>query len=403
MTICIVSSVVRYSAPDEPSGYIYVFDPLKGKVLQRCEMIEPPYRQRDPNPRGGYRGSKGISVRDDQIALANASVVFRYDPDWELLGSITHPTCACIHDIWLDKDVLWVTASQTDLLFKFDLTGRVLGYYYARQLTPVNDELGWTPPLALTPDEILDSNLDFRDPGTHAKEIFNRSHLNSVCVLSNGDILLSLGLVLGGSHAKLLRIKSLMVKRGVWPVLLDANRRIRDLLRLKKDLHSDLAFQPVSARSVVVRIAPDGSFALSLVIPDITTPSHSLVETPSGTVIYLHTTQGCVLHFDPQTGEVISLTKVTDGFLRGITLLPDDRYLMGSKNELITFDLSKQRVATRSRISDNPNEAVYDIKVLPTHYALPPASFREHFTMSMGCDPVYYYRGSFASTGEPKR
>jgi hypothetical protein len=399
MTTCIVSSVVRYAAPDEPSGFIYVFDPLKGEVLQRCEMIEPPFRRREPNPRGGYRGSKGISIRDDQIALSNASMVFRYDPDWNLLGVISHPVCACIHDICLDGDALWVTASQTDLLFKFDFTGRVLDYYYARQLSPVTEELGWTPPLAFKPDEILDSKIDFRDPGTHEKEVFNRSHLNSVCVLSNGDILLSLGLVLGGGHARLLRLKKLLVKFGVWPVLLDANRRIRSRFHLKRDVHSDRAIRPVTARSAVIRMAPNGIFGLSLVISDITAPSHSLLEAPDGTVIYLNTTQGCVLHYEPQSGDVISLTKVTDGFLRGVTLLPDGLFLMGSKNELITFDLGARRVKARSRISDNPNEAVYDIKVLPDHYSLPPISFRDHFIMSSGYDPEISL-GLAASRGE---
>jgi len=39
---------------------------------------------------------------------------------------------------------------------------------------------------------------------------------------------------------------------------------------------------------------------------------------------------------------------------------------MGSKNEIITFDLRDQKVVDAFKITQDPNEAVYDIKALPT-------------------------------------
>ena len=85
------------------------------------------------------------------------------------------------------------------------------------------------------------------------------------------------------------------------------------------------------------------------------------------------------LHFDPADGRILSSTVVTDGFLRGGTLLDEHTLLMGSRGELITFHLPSRQVLGRLPISADPKEAVYDIKRLPEHYALPPLSFEEQW------------------------
>ena len=95
----LISTVRRHTPPEEPSGYIYLVDYAARQVVQRCSIIEPAFREEDDNPRGGMRGGKGISVRPDQIALANFSRIVRYDPQWNILGEISHPSCAGIHDI----------------------------------------------------------------------------------------------------------------------------------------------------------------------------------------------------------------------------------------------------------------------------------------------------------------
>jgi hypothetical protein len=98
----------------------------------------------------------------------------------------------------------------------------------------------------------------------------------------------------------------------------------------------------------------------------------------------LNTTKGEVVHFEASTGDVISNTKVTDGFLRGVTLLPDGSLLLGSKGELLKFDLSSCQILDSFRITDDKNESVYDLMVLPSHYSLPPESFEEHFEKAVG-------------------
>jgi hypothetical protein len=121
MTRLLVTSIRRHTPHTEPSGFVYLIDAEKGRVLQRSTMLEPAYRAADTNPRGGMRGGRGISVRPDQIAIANASVIYRYDPQWNLLGIISHPSAAAIHDIHFHEERLWLTAARNDLVMQFDL------------------------------------------------------------------------------------------------------------------------------------------------------------------------------------------------------------------------------------------------------------------------------------------
>ena len=163
------------------------------------------------------------------------------------------------------------------------------------------------------------------------------------------------------------------------------NRRMRNVIeKNSKTMDDNLIIKPAKAQSAVVRISSDGTRSLCFVLPNVTAPSHSLHTLPDGTVIYLSTTDGSVLHIDPRSGDILSSTKVTDGFLRGITTLNDRTLLLGTRGELLTYDLSAKRVVKRMKIPTDLNEAVYDIKRLPSHYSMPPLSFEEHFKKVVG-------------------
>jgi hypothetical protein len=75
---------------------------------------------------------------------------------------------------------------------------------------------------------------------------------------------------------------------------------------------------------------------------------------------------------------------VGEGFLRGATSLDNHTLLLGDKQDLIMYDIRANQVVERIRITGDSKEAVYDIKVLPPHYDLPPNSFEEHFEALMG-------------------
>lgn len=403
MTHLLVTSIRRHTPHTAPSGFIYLIDAEAGRVVRRCTMIEPAYREADNNPRGGMRGGRGISVRNDQIAIANASVVYRYDPQWNLLGILSHPSAAAIHDVMFGGpsqnghgDTLWLTAARNDLVMQFDLAGNLLRHFYLRSPSPALRSLEWKPPVILRSEGVTRGAIEFRDPRTHEEETYDRAHVNSICALPDGGLLVSMGLVLGTKFSSLLQIKSRMVKAGVWPALLSVNRGLRRVLGMKKNMHSDLLVQPARAQSAVIRLDPDGAHRLVLALDGATVPSHSLLVLRDGTTVYMNTTAGEVVHFNPATGEVLSTTKVTDGFLRGAAQLSDRTLLLGSKREIITFDLRDRRVVDTLTITEDVNESVYDIKILPPHYGLPPESFEDHFVATNGFKgedlPKYSYK-----------
>src|SRR5262245_40188631 len=110
MRTFLVTSTHRHCGPREPSGFVYTLDLDRRQVTGSCPMIEPPHRGSDPNPRGGMRGAKGIAVLDDEVFLANASVIYRFDTSWNITACITHPSCGSIHDIAWHDGGLWVTS-----------------------------------------------------------------------------------------------------------------------------------------------------------------------------------------------------------------------------------------------------------------------------------------------------
>ncbi len=379
MTLILVSTVRRCISAAEPSGYIYVADLDSQQILRRCIIVEPAYRGMDPNPRGGMRGSKGISIRNDQIALANSTHVFRYDPQWNLLGIITHPLCAGIHDILFHEDFLFVTSARTDLLFQFDLAGNLLKYFNVRESSSISKLLDWHPPITISTDHMLSNKVDFRDPRTHKEEETDNAHVNSVAILSDRSILISLGFIIGTDYAKLLQVKKSFIKMGVWAILLKVNQQFREWMKLKDDRRDNaIVIRPAKARSAIVRIFPDGRHSLCLTLPGTISPCHSLLALEDDTAIYLNTTDGTILHFIPDHGEVLSVTKVTEGFLRGVTMSSNGTFLLGSNGDLIIFDLTTREKVGTMQLTNDPDESVFDIKILPAHYAIPPVSFHEH-------------------------
>jgi hypothetical protein len=407
MTVLLVSTIRRHAPLEEPSGYLYALDVEKEQVLRRCPIIEPPFREYNSNPRGGTRGSRGIAFWPEQVAITNFSMVFRFSRRWELQGLMTHRSCSGIHDIYPQEDGLWVTSTSNDLLMYFNLAGELVEHYYLRKPAAALKKLGWKPPLLFSAEDVRSGKREFRNPGTFDLVTYDGAHVNSVCKLSNGDLLVSLGLVVGAQYSNLLRVKHFLVQRGLWTHFLEINRRVSSLLHLKSKMNTSLVAQPARGKSAVVRIGRDhkgngspiaasisgaastsgaasssGAVNVGLVLPEMTAPSHSLLLLPDESGIYLNTSQGEVVHFEPFTGKPLSVTKVTDGFLRGVAHLPDHRLVMGSKNELIRFDLSECRVAQRMHYSQDVNEAVFAVQVLPEGFDLPPEDLHKRIEAS---------------------
>ncbi len=389
----LITTTCRKANYNEPSGHLYVFDLERNEIIQKGSIIEPPYRDVDPNPRGGFRGGKGIAIHEDQIFLANTAGIFCFDQRWDLIKVISHPSCSGIHDILFDKEKnLWVTSARNDILFKFDLDGNILDYYYFRQDQQNHNLNQWTQPRILSNEDIEQGTLDFRDPRTHMLASHDTVHVNSVGLLPNAEILVSLGFIVGKEFSTLLRIKDILSQRGLWSWIVRINQFIRRILTLEKDRHSELVIQPLKGKSIIARLHSTGKFEPCFIIDNVNVPSHSVLARSDGTAVYLNTTIGNVLHFDPGNGKIISSTNVSNNFLRGICKITEDELIVGSQNQLIWFSLKTLKVMNQFTLSDNQNETVFAIHALPEQFSKPPISFETYLGKLVcfnGFEPIF--------------
>lgn len=385
MTRLLITTTCRKSKLDDPSGHLYVFDLNRWEIAHRGSIIEPPYRDVDPNPRGGFRGGKGIAIVDNQIILANSVGVFLFNQNWDLLKVISHPSCSGIHDIFLDRDNnLWVTSARNDLLFKFDLDGNLLKFFYFRQEQPAISGIPWTHPTLFSNEEIENGQIDFRDPRTHKVTTHDTVHVNSICQQPDGSMLISLGLVVGEKFSTLMKIKDFFTQLGLWSWIVRVNQYARDIFSIEKDRHSDLILQPAKGLSIIMRIHPRGDMLPCLMIDNVFVPSHSVLGRADGTAVYLNTTNGEILHFKPENGQIISKTNVSNQFLRGIAQLSVDDLVVGSQNTLLLFSLKTLEIRKQVNLSNDLNEAVFAIHEFPEKFLLPPISFESRLGKLVG-------------------
>ena len=378
MNRAIVSTASRHKLPDQASGHYYVVDTDSFQVIQCSEIIEPPFREYDTNPRGGVRGGKGIFIREDVVVLSNSSAVYIYDHDWIPLSIISHPSLGGIHDLCVVGEQVWITSSRNDLLFCFDFQEIILDYYDFRKMPEVFHDIKWKPKPYLSDKQIHSGHIDFRDPRTHDPNVSDAAHINGVDILPGGDLLVSLGLLIDTKFSRLLLLKKWMVEKGIWKKWLSLNRMISRAFSMKKKMHSDMVIQPARAYSAVVRITENRQVKPCLSFYGTTVPSHSVRVLEDGSAVYLNTTNGELIHFSPETGDIISKASIGIKFLRGVRQMKDGHLLVGDNQSLYHYDHMQKKIIDTLKISNDPDEAIYDIYIMPDDLTLPPISFPEH-------------------------
>jgi len=374
----LISTSCRYKPYDQPSGHLFVFDLDKQKIIRQSEIIEPPYREVDPNPRGGFRGLKGISIDGHRLAIANASTVFVYDHLWNPITYMWHPRCAGIHDIELINDTVWVTSSRNDLMICLDFNGEIIDYYNLRESTPVKMTLTRQMKSLLRDEQIINGHWDFRDPRTHDMAITDSLHINSMSFLDNGDLLVSCGLFRVIKDRKLHEINNYLKKN---PLTRSVPKIYHKIKGTNKDDHrKNFEAMPISfneSTSLLLRISKEGRHSNSLKLTGCRFPSHSIRILHDNSAIYLNTSSGHILHFNPVTDQLYSSTHIGKTFLRGARQLPDNTLLIGDNNEMIHYDMNGKQIISRTLICKDKSEAIFDINILPEDFGLPPLSFSE--------------------------
>lgn len=365
MTRFLITTVCRHSGPGEPSGFLCEVDLDSSRLLNRCPVTEPDHLHDDPNPRGGLRGARGIGFRDGIAYVANHSSVLCYDESWNPVGEISHPSCASVHDIFFEGEMLWVTSTRNDLLCGFDSAGVLRRHVNLRALPIVRDRLQWSVPNRFTDDQIVKGSTDFRDPRTHTYEKYDGAHVNSVCFLPSGAMLVLLGLVWSRGGQFLFTVKRHMKKARVWDPLVRLNRLAARAVGMSRPIHSEAMIELAKGASAVVKIERDGAVQVIRVMPHAAAPAHSLRTGPDGSVMMCDTNSGQVVGFDPQDGRDIERVDVGRQFLRGLHLCRDGGLLVGMQNRLVLLDRETASIRAEIEISGNPNECIFDVKPLP--------------------------------------
>ena len=316
----VVSTICRGSRPWEPSGHLYVVDLERG-VQGSCTVPPAPYLQREPNPRGGIRGGRGLAADGDTLLVANGAAVLRFDRAWRQLATISHPWCGNVHDIAVRDDRLWVCSTANDALAVFDRAGRLTDLIDLRPAALLAGA-GAGARFAAT--------VDYRDPAGYDSAAGNVLHANGIGFDAGGAPLVSLG-----------------------RTQVEGSR---------------------SHRGMIARA--DGQAAPLPVADDVAVPTHNVVPMPDGTVLTLDSGAGTllVLRADGTLARSVPLAApAPHGFLRGLCPAGDGRLLVGERNRLLVVDLSTARATGSFTLAESPREAVYAIAPLPAGFEpLPP-------------------------------
>lgn len=373
MTTLLVSTVQRLATHNEQSCFLSTIDLDRHQILRRSYYIEPAYRENDPNPRGGTRGCRGIGLSRELVFIANYSTIFSFDHQWNGVNKISHPSCAGIHDILCGQDCIWVTSTSNDLLISFDYSGNLLRKIDMRPFAESISDKSSGYQNIIADRDYSEYKIDYRDPAIFNPVLYNRTHVNSVYELPGGDLLVSMGLIYASRYSFLLKVQYKFRQYYNSALVQDIKRIIWSVFpRGKQAIESQPILERKRGISYVVKIFGDGRFTPSLILPNMTVPSHSLHLLADGTVIYLNTSEGTVINFDPFTGKMLRQAKVVNGFLRGVESISNDHIVIGNRRELILFDLTSFRVVDRLIVAQDDYESVFAVRCLPSSFSIPP-------------------------------
>jgi hypothetical protein len=325
----LVTSSVRWAWVSEVSSYLRVIDLEQERVTFLAPVPESRWREHDPNPRGGARGARGISVHGDRLVVANGERLFVFDTSWQLVDQLSHPMLSNVHDILAEENGIWATACGCDMLVRLSWEGQLEEWWSFRDDRGLYRKLGYhrrnLP--RVSPD------LDYRDPRVQA-ETADLVHLNGV-VRSADGLLLSFGCVTNTGEADAFAIVGLADKRP---------RRSRNASLL---LHR---------RGVGV-------------------PNHNIGQ-EGDLLVYNDSNANRLVAVDASTGEErISVDIPGDpGFARGLARIGPGRWLVGSQAPLAIYalDLRRGEIVATYPLGGVENETVYGICVLPDAFGDPP-------------------------------
>lgn len=323
MSRVVVTSVVRHAAAGEIGGYFRVLDLERGRVSFVAPMPDSLYRHVDPNPRGGLRGGRGVSVHGDRLAIANAERLFVFDPSWMLVEEATHPFMANIHEVQAEERGVWVAATGCDSLLLVGWDGQVLDRWSFQDDERLVAELDLPRSLPR-----FDPSLDYRDPHAH-----RRTHTVHMNAIARG----AEGLLVGLGH-----------------------------------IHG--FFEPAGGESAIVRLEDRrASIVDRRPAPDV--PNHNVAQ-DGDLLVFNDSNRGLLVAHDWRRGEDVGAVPVPGrpSFARGLAKAAPSLWLVGSQKPLAVYaiDLDGGELVAEYGLGGVEHETVFAIGLLPDAFDDPP-------------------------------
>jgi len=327
----VVTSNVRLAPPGKPSAYLRVFDLASREVLLTVPVPESLFRAHDPNPRGGQRGGRGVSVHDGRLVVANAERLFVLDTSWRLVDELSHPLAADIHDVLAEERGIWVTSTACDALLLLGWDGEAKGVWTYRTDRRLVKRLG----LRRLPR--FDPDFDYRDPRNRGGDD-DLAHLSSV--VRDGDrLLVMLGRMEGRTEE---------TRQDAWSAVVEIEKGMR-LDRVRASLlcrhHAPLV------------------------------PNHN-AEQANGLVVLNDSNANRLVALDPKTGVTRRSVAIPGNppYARGLARLPGGQWLVGSQRPLAVYevDLDREEVVGEYVFDAREEESVYAVCLLPDEFSAPP-------------------------------
>jgi hypothetical protein len=320
----VVTTCVRGALLEEVSARLHVLDLSDGSVSFVTPVPESIWRAEDPNPRGGVRGAKGISVHGDRLVLGNAEHLFVFDTSWRLVGRFSHNLLGGLHDILAEEEGIWVTCVRSDTVALIGWDGELVDWWSPR----VDRRLKQLLDLGRTPG--VDPKIDYRDPRA------GEAALSSVDI--NG------------------------VTRGADGLVLSFGRVVRRRRRLWRHVARPASF-------AVVELPTDrrplrkarGRVRLHRRDHVVGAPNHNAVE-DGGLLLYNDSNRNFLVVFDPAREVEVRAVPIPGDppFARGLTKIDAGLWLVGSQQPAAVHavDTDRGEVVASFPLDAIPDETV---------------------------------------------
>jgi hypothetical protein len=382
-----VTTIVRAAAVDRPSGYLRIVD-LESGAQQAAPLPDAVHRARDPNPRGGLRGGRGIAATGDRMAVAINDRILVLGRDWSLETVISHRWMGGLHDLAVGDEGIWATSADNDLLLRFGWEGRLRDHWHWRT------DRGLCRALGLGRLPRFERWPDHRDPiGGGLRLDFG--HLNAVAA-DDDALLIGLGMVRTpaslwwplarerglrlAARAGLGRLAQGTVDRWRSSPAVALGRRQAAGPALLGITPGNIDFRPGDEPRpgwtwAVVELRGDGRRRRARLVarhPAEALPAHNVVA-HDGLVAVCDSARARVVGVDRRSGEIVRSVAIPGDFPfpRGLLRLADGRLAAGMQlpAAIAILDLDAECIDDQILLDDDHAETPYAIAAVPDGFA----------------------------------